>query len=70
MTDYTDAALREMKVFIVTENSWNGRTDWVVSNTGEAFFNESDAASIVAERNAKATSIYSTSYDYEEMTIR
>lgn len=55
-----------MKVFIVTAKSW----DDSVRNTGEAFFNESDAASFVDERNAKATSSYHTKYDYEEVEVK
>lgn len=58
-----------MKVFIITANSWNGEHD-VVGNTGEAFFNESDAAAVVTERNAKATSSYHTKYDYEEVEVK
>lgn len=59
-----------MKVFVITENSWNGEYD-VISNTGEAFFNEEEARRVVNERNkARGNSTYAIEYDFEEVEVQ
>lgn len=55
------------KVYVVTANSWNGEYDAV--SVAKVFTNEADAKKWVDEQNAKRTSSYSTSYEYEDYTV-
>lgn len=54
-------------VYVVTVNSWNGEYDSV--SVVKVFENEDSAKAFVDAMNAKRTSSYSTSYEYEEMGV-
>lgn len=54
-----------MEIFIITVTLFDE-----TENTGEAFFDEKEAAALVARRNEKATMYFDAKYNYEKVEVK